>query len=79
MLNTTKCKVLCDDVECEFKRVCGNGIQQKSECMIELKNAIRFLETHGVSTCEVGMGQVCLGETEENDNIIYKLKYRGRV
>jgi hypothetical protein len=78
-LKTTKFTVICDDVNCEFKRVVGDRKHKRAECMVELKDAIRFLERHNASTCEVGMGQVQLGSAEDNKKIIYKLKYRGRV
>lgn len=78
-VNTNE-RILCNDVKCKFKQV-NNGLKRKAhECALEKKDAVAFFNKYKCTTCEVGMGEVKVAEKHiDNEMIIKKLKYKGRL
>ena len=63
-----------------FKMRISGIFKIQHQCKLEVKEAARFFEKYGVTTCEVGMGEVMVSDSKtENDKIIRKLKIRGIV
>jgi hypothetical protein len=72
--------IYCDDVQCKFKQVNRGLTKLAGECALELGDAVRFLGKYKLTTCEVGTGEckVC-DDYMENEMVIRKLKYKGRI
>lgn len=72
-------KVLCEDVDCEFKSKNGR-FTTLDGCRINKAMAIEFFEKHGITTCEFGCKEKSVFKTnKENSTYVSKLLRGGRV
>jgi hypothetical protein len=75
--------ILCKDMDCKFK--CKRDYETKciDECGLNLQIAISCFNKFGITTCELGTGDVELQNVPPYDldfeKIIETIKKRGRV
>jgi len=72
--------ILCTEFDCKFKQRHRGISKIAGECALEKSDAVKFYKKYNVTTCEVGMGEVMVDpDFLTNEQIINKLKYKGRV
>lgn len=71
-------RILCKDMDCEFK--CSRELDHKmlNECLLSLDTAIDFFKKFQRTTCELGCRELNLDQALHN-KLINNIKKRGHV